>query len=123
MQTSAHDQAAAAAVDCIYDLQAVDATYTPSGGSPAEVKVLVDDRTRGTQDKQGSRSKTHVLRGSVRVSEVAELGRGDTIQLAGETVVFKVLPSSVNNDGLEWDFEATAEVTTTVGAVGVIPDR
>lgn len=123
MQTSAHDAAASAAVDAIYDLQAVDASYTPSGGSPATVKVLVDDRTRGTMDKQGSRSKTHVLRGSVRVAQVAELGRGDTIQLTGETIVFKVLPSSVNNDGLEWDFEATAEVTTTVGPVSVIPDR
>jgi hypothetical protein len=123
MQNSAHDEAAAVAVDCIYDLQGVDASYTPSGGSPATVKVLVDDRTRGSQDKQGSRSKTHVLRGSVRVAQVAELGRGDTIQLSGETIVFKVLPSSVNCDGLEWDFEATAEVTTTVGPVSVIPDR
>jgi hypothetical protein len=123
MQNSAHDDAASAAVDCIYDLQAVDAVYTQSGGSPVEVKVLVDDRTRGTQDKQGSRSKTHVLRGSVRVAQVEELGRGDTIQLSGETIVFKVLPSSVTNDGLEWDFEATAEVTTTVGPVSVIPDR
>ena len=123
MQKSAHDQAAETAVGCIYDLQAVEATYTPSGGSPAAVKVLVDDRTRGTQDKQGSRSKTHVLRGSVRVAQVEELGRGDTIQLSGETIVFKVLPSSVNCDGLEWDFEATAEVVITLGDVRTIPDR
>ena len=123
MQTSAHDEAAQTAVDCLYDLQGVDASYIPSGGSAATVKVLVDDRTRGTTDKQGSRSKTHVLRGSVRVAQVAELGRGDTLQLSGETIVFKVLPSSVNNDGLEWDFEATAEVTTTVGPVSVMPDR
>jgi hypothetical protein len=123
MRNSAHDDAASAAVDCFYDLQAVDATYTPSGGSAATVKVLVDDRTRGTQDKQGSRSKTHMLRGSVRVSEVEELGRGDTIQLAGETIVFKVLPSSVNCDGLEWDFEASAEVATTLGNVQTMPDR
>jgi hypothetical protein len=123
MQNSAHDDAASAAVDCMYDLQAVDATYTPSGGSAATVKVLVADRTRGTQDKQGSRSKTHMLRGSVRVSEVEELGRGDTIQLSGETIVFKVLPSSVNCDGLEWDFEASAEVATTLGNVQTIPDR
>jgi hypothetical protein len=123
MRNSAHDDAASVAVDCIYDLQAVDATYTPSGGSAATVKVLVDDRTRGSQDKQGSRSKTHMLRGSVRVSEVEELGRGDTIQLSGETIVFKVLPSSVNCDGLEWDFEASAEVATTLGNVQTIPDR
>lgn len=59
----------------------------------------------------------------MRVAEVAELGRGDTIQLEGEDLVFRVLPSSVNNDGLEWDFEATAEVTTTLGNVNAVPDR
>jgi hypothetical protein len=123
MQKSSHDEASAAAVDAIYDLQAVDATYTLSGGSPATVKVLVDDRSRNSQDKQGSRSRVHVLRGSMRVAQVAELGRGDTIQLAGEDLVFRVLPSSVNNDGLEWDFEATAEVTTTLGNVNAVPDR
>jgi len=123
MQKSSHDEASVAAVDAIYDLQAVEATYTLSGGSPATVKVLVDDRSRNSQDKQGSRSRVHVLRGSMRVAEVAELGRGDTIQLTGEDLVFRVLPSSVNNDGLEWDFEATAEVTTTLGNVNAVPDR
>lgn len=123
MQTSAHDDAASTAVDAIYESMGVPATYTQSGGSPATVSVLVDDRSQGMVDKQGSRSRTITLRGSVRVSEVQSLGRGDTIQLTGETVVFRVLPASVNNDGLEWDFEATAEVTTTVGAVGVLPDR
>lgn len=123
MQTSAHDDASATAVNALYELQGVDATYTPSGGDPATVKVLVNDRSRSTQDKQGSRSRVHTLRGSLRVSEVAELGRGDTILLGGEQLVFKVLPSSVNNDGLEWDFEATAEVTTTLGNVNTVPDR
>lgn len=123
MQTSAFDDASATAVNALYELQGVDATYTPSGGDPATVKVLVNDRSRSTQDKQGSRSRVHTLRGSLRVSEVAELGRGDTILLGGEQLVFKVLPSSVNNDGLEWDFEATAEVTTTLGNVNTVPDR
>jgi hypothetical protein len=123
MQTSAHDDASATAVNAVYELQGLDATYTPSGGSPATVRVLVNDRSRDTQSKQGSRSTVHTLRGALRVSQVAELGRGDTIQLGGEQLVFKVLPSSVSNDGLEWDFEATADVTTTVGPVSVIPDR
>lgn len=123
MQTSAHDDAASAAVDAIYDLQAVDATYTPSGGSAAAVKVLVDDRTRGSLDKQSTRSKTHMLRGSLRVSQVEELGRGDTIQLSGDSIVFKILPSSVNCDGLEWDFEASAEVAQKLGDIRTAPDR
>jgi hypothetical protein len=123
MDLSSHDEAASAAVDAIYELQAVPATYTPFGGSAETVQVLVDDRSRSTVDKQGSRNRTHVLRGSVRVSEVEELGRGDTLQLLGESIAFKVLPSSVSNDGLEWDFEATAEVTTTLGQVSSIPDR
>jgi hypothetical protein len=123
MQTSAHDDASATAVNAVYELQGIDATYTPSGGSPATVKVLVNDRSRDTQSKQGSRSTVHTLRGALRVSQVAELGRGDTIQLGGEQLVFKVLPSSVSNDGLEWDFEATAEVTSTLGHVNAVPDR
>ena len=123
MQTAAHDNAASTAVDGIYELQAIDATYTPIGGSAAAVKVLVDGRTRGSLDKQGTRSKTHMLRGSVRVSQVEELGRGDTIQLSGDPIVFKILPSSVNCDGLEWDFEASAEVTQKLGDIRTAPDR
>jgi hypothetical protein len=123
MQTSAHDDASATAVNALYELQGVDATYTPSGGSAATVQVLVNDRSKDTNAKQGSRSTLHTLRGALRVSQVAELGRGDTIQLGGEQLVFKVLPSSVSNDGLEWDFEATAEVTKTLGHVNAVPDR
>ena len=123
MQTSAFDDASATAVNALYELQGVDATYTPSGGDPATVKVLVNDRSKNTHSKQGSRSTFHTLRGLLRVSEVEMLGRGDTIQLAGESIIVKVLPSSVSNDGLEWDFEATAEVTKTLGAVNAVPDR
>lgn len=123
MQKSAHDDAAATAVNALYELQGVDATYTPSGGDSATVKVLVNDRSRDTQSKQGSRSTVNTLRGALRVSQVEELGRGDTIQLSGEALVFKVLPSSVSNDGLEWDFEAIAEVTSTLGHVNAVPDR
>lgn len=123
MQRSAHDDAAATALDALYELQGIDATYTPAGGSASTVKVLVNDRTQSTQDKTGARSRSHVLRGLLRVSQVAEIGRGDVLQLAGETLVFKILPSSVSNDGLEWDFEANTEVTKTVGNVNTIPDR
>lgn len=123
MQRSAHDDAAATALDALYELQGVDATYTPAGGSGSSVKVLVNDLKQGTQDKTGARSRVHVLRGLLRVSQVAELGRGDSIELTGETLAFKILPSSVSNDGLEWDFEATAEVTKTLGNVNTIPDR
>lgn len=123
MQKSAHDAAAEAGVNAIYDLQAVDATYTPNGGTATTVKVLVDDRSRSSKDNSASRSRVHTLRGSVRVSEVEELGRGDTIQLSDDAIVFRVLPSSCSNDGIEWDFEATGDVTTTVGNVAAIPDR
>lgn len=123
MESSTHDLAASAAVDAIYSQQGVPATYTASGGSGVSVTILVDDRSRGNTDKQGSRSRVHTLRGSVRLSEVDELGRGDTIQLTGEVVEFKIVPASVSNDGLEWDFEATADVATTVGDVRVFPDR
>jgi hypothetical protein len=122
MQPSAFDTAASTALDAIYSQQGVPATYTQSGETPTTVTVLVEDRSRNVQDKQGSRSKVHTLRGSVRISEVEELGRGDTIQLTGETTVFKIVPASVLNDGLEWTFDATADVVTTVGSVGTFPN-
>jgi len=123
MRQSHFDEAMAAGVDALYELQGVPATYTPNGGSPSTVSILVDDRSRENMDKAASRSRVHVLRGSLRVSEVETLARGDTIQLSDEQVVFRIVPNSLNCDGLEWDFEATADVATTVGAVRTFPDR
>lgn len=122
MQTSAFDDAFDSALDAMYSQFGVGATYTPSGGTAAAVTLMVDDRTRRSFDKTGSRSRLHMLIGSVRVSEVEALGRGDTLQLTDDDVVFKITPSSVSNDGLEWSFEATAEVTTTVGDVRTLPE-
>jgi hypothetical protein len=123
MDASAFESACSAAADATYAQFGVAAVYTANGEDPVDVRVLVDSRSRDTRDKQGSRSKVHTLRGSVRVSQVEELGRGDTIQLSGESILFRVVPASVTNDGLEWDFEATAEITTTVGNVQTFPDR
>lgn len=67
--------------------------------------------------------KVDRLIGSLRTSEVSALGRGDTIVLGGETTVFKVLPSSVSNDGIEWDFEAVSETPIQLGDVARMPDR
>lgn len=122
METSAFDDACSAAVDATYSQFGLSASYIVSGGTVAEVKVLVDDRSRGSADKAGSRSRVHRLRGAVRVSEVEELGRGDTLQIDGDDVVFRITPSSVSNDGLEWTFEATAEATNTVGDVRTMPE-
>jgi hypothetical protein len=123
VERSVHDNAAETALDAIYELQGVEATYTPDGGVASTVQLLIEHRSRSSQDKASSRNRVHVLRAMVRVSQVEELGRGDTFQLTGESTVFKVLPSSVSNDGLEWDFEANGEVTTTLGQVSAIPDR
>ena len=123
MQTSAFDDAASTALDSIYSQQGVPATYTQSGQSPITVTVLVEDRSRDTRDKQGSRSKVHSLRASVRVSEVEDLGRGDTIKLTGESIEFKIVPDSVSNDGLEWMFNATSDVVQTVGGVQTFPNQ
>jgi len=123
METSAFDDARSAALDVTYSQFGVLATYIVNGGSPVAVTLLVDDRSRDTRDKSGSRSKVHTLRGSVRVSEVTELGRGDTLLLDEETAVFKITPNSVSRDGLEWSFEATADVVTTVGDVQTFPQQ
>lgn len=123
MQTSAFDDSAATALDAMYEQFGITASYLPDGGSAVGVQVLVDERTRTVNDRSGARSKVHSLRGSVRVSEVNEMGRGDTIQLTDDPIVFKVIPSSVSNDGLEWDFEAHGEVVTTFGDVKTVPNR
>lgn len=123
MDTSPFDDAASASLAAIYSQQGVAATYTPNGGSPVDVTVLVDDRSREIRDKSGNRSKVHTLRGSVRVSEVAALERGDTIQIEGDPIAFKVVPTSVMNDGLEWDFTATGDVVTQLGDVQTFPNQ
>lgn len=123
MQPSTFDTAASTALDAIYSQQGVPAVYTQSGETPVTVTVLVEDRSRDTRDKQGSRSKVHTLRGSVRISDVEALGRGDTILLTGESVAFRITPASVSNDGLEWTFEATADVVQTVGDVTTFPQQ
>ena len=121
MQPTAFDNAAATALDAIYSQQGVAATFTQSGQTPLTVKLLVEDRSRDTRDKQASRSKVHTLRGAVRIAEVESIDKGDTIQLTGETTVFRFVPSSLRNDGLEWEFEATADVATTLGEVTTFP--
>ena len=122
MEASTFDGAFEEALDTSYTQFGVGATYTPSGGSAVSVTLLIDERSRRSSDKTGTRSLVHVLRASVRVSEVESLSRGDTFSLDGETTEFKVTPSSASSDGLEWDFEATAEVMTQIGHVEVKPD-
>ena len=123
MKKSTFDSAMVDALDVTYTLQGISATYTPSGGSAKTVTVLVDGRTSNAQEKAGGRMKVDRLIGSLRTSEVSALGRGDTIVLGGETTVFKVLPSSVSNDGIEWDFEAVSETPIQLGDVARMPDR
>lgn len=123
MQTSVFDNAANNALDVVYHIEGIPCTYIPYGGSAVEVSLRITDRFRDSRDKPGSRNKTHVLRGMVRCAQVSELSRGDTFQIDDESTLFRVIPSSVSNNGLEWEFEATSEVVTTVGEVRILPDR
>ena len=123
MDKSAHEEAAETANDALYELQGIAAVYTPAGETAKNVTLLVENRGRLSQTKQGVRTTAHTLRAMVRTSEVEELGRGDTFRLSGESIDFRVIPGSVTNDGLEWDFEASAEVTKTLGNVDAVPDR
>lgn len=123
MEANSFEAAAADALDASYSQFGVGASYTPSGGSSASVTLLVDERSRRSADKPGSRAVVHVLRASVRVSEVESLSRGDLFTLDSETIEFRVIPASVTSDGLEWDFEASAEVNVQIGAVEVKPDQ
>lgn len=123
MQPTAFDNAAATALDAMYSQQGVSATFTQSGQTPTTVTLLVEDRTRDTRDARGTRSKAHVLRGCLRVSEVETLDKGDTIQLAEDPILFRIIPASARNDGLEWEFEASGDVITEVGEVSAFPTR
>lgn len=99
------------------------ASYTPYGESASDVTILINDRSRETSDKPGSRSIANTLRASVRVSEVSEINRGDTIQITGDSTVYRIIPASVRRDGLEWHFEASVESVKTLGEVQAFPNR
>ncbi len=123
MDKSAFHASAATALECTYALFGIAAVYTPNGGFPQAVTLLVDSYTASMSTKQGTRSRITTLRGSIRVSEVTQLQRGDTFQLDDETAVCKLVPESLSMDGLQIDFEAVAEAVLTVGHVQTFPDR
>lgn len=122
MQPTAFENAAATALAAIYSQQGVPATFTQSGETPITVTLLVEDRSRDTRDRQATRSKVHTLRGCLRVSEVPTIDKGDTLVIAGESINFRFVPSSLRCDGLEWMFDATGDVTTAVGELGAVPN-
>lgn len=111
------------ALPTMFEQFGIAATYIPLNETAIAVTILVDERGKSTSDKTGSRSTIHTLRGVVRVSEVAALGRGDTFQITGDSIVYRVVPASVRRDGIEWHFEATADVVTTLGDVRTFPNR
>ena len=75
MKKSVHDEAGETANDALYELQGVEATYTPAGGTAKTVVLLVENRGRSNQNKPGVRTTAHTLRAMVRASEIEGLGR------------------------------------------------
>lgn len=107
----------------LFEKFGVPASYTPSGGAATDVTILVQERSKPVVDKSGARTNAYMIRASVRDSEVAEPGRGDTVQLTGSDIVYKINPVSVVWDGVLWKFEASQNVTTSVGDTQTMPRR
>lgn len=89
-------------LDQLFAIQGEDATYTPAGGSAADVKVIpvqpdeVEDLLGGTRVK----SETTVF--ELRVSDVAAPANGDTLVHDGQTYTVKDAPERRDRLRLVW---------------------
>ena len=71
----------AAGLDVAGDL----VTYTPAGGSPAAITVLLGDVERRPVEEGGEEFEIERRTATVLASDVAGPARGDTIEADGET--------------------------------------
>jgi hypothetical protein len=120
---SSFDAAFGSCLDANYQTMGVAGVWTTAAGVASAVTLVVDDIRSETTDRPGHRSTTRTLTGSVRVSEVASVSRGDTVKLSNEATVYKIQPASVTRDGLEINFQAIADQLQDVGHVEAFPDR
>lgn len=122
MTQSAFESAAAVALDTHYSVFGVAAVYSPAGGDPVDVTVIVEDRSLDTQDGRSVRHRVSVLSARVRKAEVAALNRGDSISIEDETTTYTIVPSAAVSDGLEWTFEARSDAPVRYGDNEMFPN-
>lgn len=75
-----------AAIDTLFGdpNHALDGSYTPSGGSAGDVRIILGSWD-ATGDAAGVTVRQAGKRGQVRQSEVAVAAKGDTVTVAGTT--------------------------------------
>ena len=74
------------AIDAAFDIQGIDATYTPVAGSPLVIKVIPSEEDE-LVDVPGisSRIQTETNLFDVRVSEIAAPAQNDSLVVSGTT--------------------------------------
>ena len=111
---SIFDTVARAATAAIYSQQGTAVKYTPIGGTEKTVSVcleetdgwnIVDGQTFDAPEISGNASQFDRFTASLQIAEVPVLLEGDTLQF-GSGPIFSVLASTINNDGVEWSFQA-----------------
>jgi hypothetical protein len=95
----------AAAVDALFadPHVAADATYTPDGGSPVPVRIVLRRQDTVT-DFGGAQVWSETTRADLRVAEVASPRPGDSITIGGETFVIQGEPVR-DRERLVWTVE------------------
>jgi hypothetical protein len=94
----------AGAVDATFAAFGIDATYTPSGGSPVGVRVIArrSDTIVGFGE---TRIHAETATYEVRTSEVANPRPDDELTVGGETFVVQGEPERRDPDRLVWSLD------------------
>jgi hypothetical protein len=89
------------AIDGVFDAFGASATYTPAGGEPLSVRVIVrrPDAIVGFGE---ARIRAETATFEVRVSEVGSPRRGDRLVLDGASFVLQGEPEPRDPDRLVW---------------------
>jgi hypothetical protein len=95
------------AVDATFAAFGIDAVYTPAGGEPVPVRVIVrrpDTIVGFGETRIHAESATF----EVRASEVAGPRQGDLLTVGGEAFVIQGEPERRDSDRLVWDLDAVS---------------
>jgi hypothetical protein len=93
------------AIDAVFDVHGIDATYTPQGESPVTVRVL---RSAGDETLGFGETRLHTASNifEIRRSEPITPQDGDTITIEGENFIIQGSPQVRDTDRLVWTMEA-----------------
>jgi hypothetical protein len=92
------------AVEATFAAFGLDATYTPAGGEPIDVRVIAK-RPDAIVGFGETRIHTETVTFELRASEVASPRPGDQLALGGETFVVQGEPERRDPDRLVWTLD------------------